>query len=166
MRKIIFLLSFTFCFFTSFSQKSAKEKRQIKKQQQMNMIQKIITEKQFIFHARSLTSNTGYNKNLTSSYDLSIKKDSCFSDLPFYGESHMPIINKEGGIHFATISEKYKSVTTKKGYEISFTAEGKNDQYEVIMYISKIGYANINITSVRKSRISFYGIIEPIKFKE
>ena len=159
---IFFVLSFNY----SFAQMTKKEVRQQKKEIKAIKINQLINQKQFIFKANSLTSNSGYNKTLSSNYDLILKKDSVMAYLPFWGKAYTSLFNDEGGIKF---NEKMKEFQyddlEKKGHNINFSVKTKDDTFHFNLNISTQGYANVIVTSNNKSRISYYGQIEAIEDK-
>ncbi|MDQ2179430.1 DUF4251 domain-containing protein [Marinifilum sp. D714] len=150
----------------SFAQLSGKAKRQQKKEFKRQEIEQMISNQKFTFIPRSLTTSSGYTKDLNFSYELELNQDSTKAYLPFWGKAHIAKINDEGGILFETTANDLEIKNlNKKGYEIKFKAKGKEDTYQIKLQVSKQGYTNLFITSNNKSHISYYGHIEAINEK-
>lgn len=147
----------------SFAQLTGKELRQKNKDLKIQEIQQLIESNKFVFKASSLTTSTGYHKTLNSEYDFTVKNDSAFSYLPFWGILYMPGNMDEDGVKFESKIEEYKKKNKgKKGYEISFSVNGKDDSYQISCDISLEGYTDLTVISNRRSYISYYGRIEAI----
>lgn len=150
----------------SFAQLSGKAKRQQKKELKMQEIEQLVNNQKFTFIPRSLTTSSGYSKDLNFSYELELNQDSTKAYLPFWGRAYIAKINDEGGILFETTADDLEIKTlNEKGFEVRFKAKGKEDTYQIKMEISKQGYTSLFITSNNKSHISYYGQIEAIKKK-
>ncbi|WP_321515312.1 DUF4251 domain-containing protein [Marinifilum fragile] len=150
----------------SFAQLSGKAKRQQKKELKMQEIEQLVNNQKFTFIPRSLTTSSGYTKDLNFSYELELNQDSTKAYLPFWGRAYIAKINDEGGILFETTADDLEIKTlNEKGFEVRFKAKGKEDTYQIKMEISKQGYTSLFITSNNKSHISYYGQIEAIKKK-
>lgn len=152
---------------SSFGQLTGKAKRQQQKKLKMQEIEQLVENQKFSFVPQSLTTSSGYTKDLISSYDLVLKQDSAMAYLPFWGTAYMAKINDEGGIKFEALAEDLDIKDRgKKGYELTFDVNNMDDNYQVRMSISKSGYATLNITSTKKSHISYYGQIHPLEKNE
>ncbi|WP_321279340.1 DUF4251 domain-containing protein [Marinifilum fragile] len=150
----------------SFAQLSGKANRQQKKELKMQEIEQLVNNQKFTFIPRSLTTSSGYTKDLNFSYELELNQDSTKAYLPFWGRAYIAKINDEGGILFETTADDLEIKTlNEKGFEVRFKAKGKEDTYQIKMEISKQGYTSLFITSNNKSHISYYGQIEAIKKK-
>ncbi|WP_321295895.1 DUF4251 domain-containing protein [Marinifilum fragile] len=150
----------------SFAQLSGKAKRQQKKELKMQEIEQLVNNQKFTFIPRSLTTSSGYTKDLNFSYELELNQDSTKAYLPFWGRAYIAKINDEGGILFETTADDLEIKTlNEKGFEVRFKAKGKEDTYQIKMEISKQGYTSLFITSNNKNHISYYGQIEAIKKK-
>jgi len=162
----LFIIFFVLSFNCSFAQLTKKEKRQQKKEMKAIEIKQLVNQKQFVFKANSLTTNSGFNKNLSSDYDLTLKKDSVIAYLPFWGKAYTSSFNDEGGIKFSEkLKEFENSDLGKKGQNINFSVKTKDDTFYFNLNISSQGFANVTVTSTNKSQISYYGQIEAIEEK-
>ena len=65
------------------------------------------------------------------------------------------------GFHFKEkINELEIQDRGKKGYQFTFTLDNKGDSYFFTLDISKLGYANLRVSSTRRSLISYDGVVE------
>ena len=100
---------------------------------------------------------------LTSEYDLRIKNDSAFADLPYFGVANSaPYGSSEGGIKFAEPMKDYVITPNKKstGWDIYFKIRSKGGTYEVFMNIFNNGSTSFSVTSQQRDMISFNGGIK------
>src|SRR5688572_1053707 len=76
-------------------------------------VQQLVESKNFVFKAESVTTQRGRYLQLTSDYDLVIKKDSVISFLPYYGRAYTaPVSSSDEGIKFTSSKFDYAA---KKG---------------------------------------------------
>ena len=149
------------CVNIGYTQMTAKEAKQQKKELKAQEIKQLVQSKHFIFKANALTTTGGFYKNLTSEYDLIINTDSISIDLPYWGRVYMTRIDDIGGFHFKEkVNELDIQDRGKKGYQLTFTLDNKGDNYFFSMDISRLGYANLRISSTRRSLITYDGVIE------
>lgn len=99
--------------------------------------------------------------NLTSEYSLTIKNDSAFAYLPYFGVAHIaPYNGGEGGIKFSEKMYDFQIKQIKKstGWEITFKVKPKAmTEYEVYLNVFENGSASFNVNSYEKDMISFSG---------
>jgi hypothetical protein len=121
---------------------------------------RIVEAKNFVFSAQTATPQRGRLVNLTSEYDLTIAGDSIIAFLPYFGRAYTaPIPGAEGGIKFTSTNSSY-SMTPKKGkWEIVIRPKDVSDVQELYLDIFDNGSANLRVTSVNRSAISFNGYI-------
>lgn len=97
---------------------------------------------------------------LTSAYDFTLKGDSAFAYLPYYGVAQSaPYGSTEGGIKFAEpISEyKYTENSKKRYHNISFKVQSGAYNYQVRIDVFENGNTTLNINSYQRDGITFYG---------
>lgn len=144
-----------------------QSKKELKKQktiQKEASIRKLIESGKYTFTVRSATAYNGRTFNHLSDYDLTIKNDSVFAYLPYFGRAFTADFSSNGGIELKHTINRLEKKETKRGYQISFETEDKNRQnYDVILSIGKSGYADLTIRPENKSTISYDGTIEKIK---
>jgi len=146
--------------------KSKKELKAEKKAQQIEEIKSIVDSKTFVFNARNANPMKGRSINLTSEYDVKITKDSIFSYLPYYGVAYTAGYGgTESPMIFNNSFEKYEMEKTKQGYLIKVSTKNSNDRLEFSFNISETGSTNLNVTSINRQSISYYGNVEKVKEK-
>lgn len=99
--------------------------------------------------------------NLTSEYSLTIKNDSAFAFLPYFGVAHVsPYNSSEAGIKFSEKMYDFKIKSNKKstGWEITFKVKSKSmTEYQVYLNVFENGSASFNVDCYEKDMISFNG---------
>lgn len=143
-----------------------KRDRKARKKAKIEKVKSLLDSKMFTFTPQSLTTSKGYTHNLTSTYELTLRNDSAFAYLPFWGRSYTAIMGtEESGIKFTDLAKDIKFEQKKNLLMIKFESSGKVDKYEVTMKVSPEGYTSVSVNSNNKSRISFYGQIDEIEKK-
>jgi hypothetical protein len=97
---------------------------------------------------------------LSSGYTLSIKGDSAFAYLPYYGVAYVAPMNPaEGGIKFAEPMQAYKLSENKKkdGWMIDFKVNTTECHYRFHLLIFSNGNSDVQIISSEKESINFTG---------
>lgn len=149
------------------AKKSKKELKAEKKAQQIEEIKAIVEGKTFVFKARNANPMRGKTINLTTDYDVKITKDSIYSYLPYFGVAYTA---SYGGTESPMIFEKpfetFDMENTKNGYLIKVSAKNSNDRLEYSFNISESGSTTLNVSSLNRQSISYYGNLEKIKEKE
>lgn len=100
---------------------------------------------------------------LTSEYTLTIKGDSAFAYLPYYGVVHTAPFNmSDGGIKFASAMQKLDKRLNKKhdGWEIRFKIDKPEYHYNLHLTVYKNGSSTLQVNSYDKDPISYFGEIE------
>ncbi len=159
--KILILLLF-FTLSTTYSQeKTKKEKKDTEKIEKQKQLEMLLNSKEFIFTAEKAIPQGLHTVNLTSSdYFVKIHLQTIESHLPYYGRSYsgMPY-GGDSGIQFDAKQTEYKLTKNKKGYQILTTVKTENDTYKLNFSIGFDGYASLNISSNKKSSISYSGTV-------
>src|SRR5450432_3576138 len=94
---------------SSTAQSNAADKSDPKKAAFKNMVD----TQHFLFVAQSVTPLRGQFRNLTSSYDVSISKDTMVCYLPYFGRAYSaPIDPSKGALNFTSTNFSY-SVTPR-----------------------------------------------------
>lgn len=156
--KIIF-----FSFLFSSTVVSAKDKKE-----EVDMFS-VINAGSYIFEAESLTSASGFHKNLMSEYTLIIENDSAIAYLPFFGRSFSGAYGGNGAIEFSNIMDDYSVVLKEKKKEknnlkqVSFSVKEENELFSCNLSISKSGMATLNISSNNRQSVTFSGEVVSIE---
>jgi hypothetical protein len=102
-----------------------------------------------------------------SRYDLVIKKDSITAYLPYYGRSYSPSMDpNDAGTKFKSKDFEYLKTKRKKGgWNIVIVPKDVKDSQKLTLYVSKSGYATLNVMNNNRQPISFNGYIAENKKK-
>ena len=124
--------------------------------------QKIVESRNFVFRAQTASSQRGRVQQLTSEYDLSIKRDSIVSWLPFFGRAYTaPINNTEGGIKFTSTDFSYSPRKGKKeSWEINIKPNDVQEVQSLYLRVYANGTASLQVTSTNRDMMSFNGYIK------
>ena len=101
--------------------------------------------------------------NLSPTYDLIIRNDSAIAYLPFFGyATQAPFPGTDGGIHFAQKIENYliKSLSKNNGWEIRFDINTVEYNYKLKLSVFHSGESTVDITSVQRDPIFFFGEVK------
>jgi hypothetical protein len=130
-------------------------------------IKSMVDNQQFIFVAERVNPLRGRSRILTSEYDVSVKKDSLVSYLPYFGRAYQAPINPaEGGIQFTSTRYSYDvSPNRKNGWDVNIKPGDYQDVQQLSFSIFDNGSATLNVTSTYKDPISFGGYVKKIKSK-
>lgn len=99
---------------------------------------------------------------LTSEYTLTIKGDSAYAYLPYYGVAHTAPFNmSDGGIKFACEMNGFSKKLNKKqdGWELRFKVDKPEYHYNVFLTVYLNGASTLQINSHDKDPISYFGEI-------
>lgn len=129
-------------------------------QKDSTKIQKKIEAKNYRFIAQSATPQRGGYRNLTSSYDLTVKEKSIVAYLPFYGRAYTaPINSTDGGIKFTSKDFEYTSKQIKNGWEISIKPKDADGVSQLFLTVFDNGSASLQVQNINRDAISFDGYI-------
>jgi hypothetical protein len=125
----------------------------------------LINAREFRFVAQSVTPLRGTQRQLTSQYDVTVKKDSLVSYLPYFGRAYQAPMNpSEGGIQFTSTKFSYDVKPGKKNsWNIDIKPEDQQSIQQLSFLIFDNGTATLNVTATQKDPISFYGRIQKLK---
>lgn len=163
MRKlvILFIAVMTLTNLVGQDKQSKKEQKQAKKEVEYQKMLSLIKTADYHFEATNANPQSGQQINLIGNPNfLKVKNDTVNADMPFFGRAYSGLAyGGNGGIEFNTELKEYEVVenTKKKSINISFKAQGKNDQYACMLSVSGSGYATLTITSNNRATISYYG---------
>lgn len=131
-------------------------------------IKNMIDSSQFVFNAERVNPMRGRTRYLTSSYDVTLKKDTLESFLPYFGRAYQaPMDPSKGGIQFTSTNFSY--IVQNKGndkWDVSIKPNDNQDVQEMQFNIFGNGSATLNVLSTHKDPISFTGNIERIKSRK
>lgn len=171
-----YYLGFT-CFFFCLllSACSSSLKTNVAKTEQQEKVAKLVGMQNFVFEATqanpqrisilNILPNGQQLRNLSSGYFLSVTKDSVKANLPFYGRAYTSNFNSDdNGIKFNTKDFNYHLKQKRKGiYEITIILNNVKSANELTLDITESGYATLQVQSINRDIISFYGDITSTK---
>ena len=156
-----FLAAFIMISFIFFSCSSTK------KTEKMNpeIVGSMINAKNFTFVAERVNPFRGTSRNLTSSYDVKITRDTVNSFLPYFGRAYQaPIDPSKGGITFTSLNFSYSVADKSKDeWDIYIEPRDISDVETMIFRIFGNGTATLNVQNTHRDPISFYGHVEKNK---
>ena len=124
-----------------------------------------IDAKTYNFIAQSASPLRGGLRQLTSTYDLRISKDTVVSNLPYFGRAFTAPINpSDGGLMFNSTSSQYSVKAGKKGRrDISFNTKQNSDTQHMTLTVFDNGFATLQVNSNNRDTITFNGYVSEIK---
>lgn len=149
---------------TTFGQSTAKDS----KSEKSALVKQMVNDRTFVFRAQFALPMGGSSIQLTSEYDVSLKKDTLVCFLPYYGRAYSAPMNpSEGGIQFTSTDFQY-SVSNKKkrGWDVVIKPRDAKGVQQLTFYISESGYGSLQVTDNNRQPISFNGYYEQIKEKK
>lgn len=164
MKNIVFLIVFSLLSYCIHAQevykKSRKEIKKEKSTQKALEIRQMLENKSFIFSPNSATPMSGGSIQLNYSYKVEIDGDSIYSYLPFYGIAYRADYGAtRSALDFEQRLQKYTFEKTRNNYRIFMVISNNHDQLTYYFNISEAGYATLNVSSIFRQPISFYGTI-------
>ncbi|MFQ6600066.1 DUF4251 domain-containing protein [Flavobacterium sp. C3NV] len=170
MKTKLSILLVLLCFLLSpvFAQeKTKKELKAEKEQQQQKEIETLINSKSFVFEAQKVNPQGGRVIILDyNTYFLKFNTEKTTSDLPFFGRAFNVAYGGDGGIKFEGVPENIKIEKKKKSYILKATVKGKDDVYNLTFSIFLNGGATLFVNSNNKASISYDGEIKAPKTTE
>lgn len=107
--------------------------------------------------------NTAYPRRgrmipLTSIYSVTIRNDSVFSQLPYFGRAYSIPYGGGQGLMFNAPIDQYTMAMGKRGVaKINFTAKSPEDQFRFRITIYSNGSSSIDVDMQNRESISFSG---------
>jgi hypothetical protein len=163
MKKLSFITAIlSVIFITAICPLSAQKTKQEKKAEKEAAIKALMDAQHFDFEAQTAVPVGMKTRQLTSAYEVRVRKDTIESYLPYFGKAYTaPISSSDAGIQFKTTDFKYISKEGKKGgWDITIDLKKAGDTRSMIFYISADGYATLQVMSNNRQSISFYGSIK------
>lgn len=125
-------------------------------------IKNMIDSQYFVFEAQTVSPLRGNFRNLTSSYDVCVNKDTLRSYLPFFGRAYIAPINQtKSPLDFTSTNFTYTvSPYKKSGWNIVIKPKDKTDVQQYSFIIFDNGNASLNVLSTSRDEISFHGYVK------
>ncbi len=162
MNRTLLVCGMLVLLFSSASGQDMAEKRR----QQFENIKNLICSGEFRFDAVNVKPRIGPSIGLaTINNYLEIKNDSVQAYLPYFGEVRIATYNTQGAIQMndllrgfqITIKEK------KRNIQLRFLAGGAAGEHRVILQVGRSGWATMQVRSMARPTISYYGRIRPLR---
>ena len=129
-------------------------------------VRNMVDSQLFTFIPRYVNPMSGRRRALDPGYELSISKDSLISYLPYFGRGYIASISpSDVDYDFTSTSFSYDVKTTRKGWSITIKPKDQQSVQEMYFTIFDNGVANLTITSMNRSSISYDGYLSIKKDK-
>lgn len=165
MKKLVILVVLVLAVVTVHAQESKKqskkEKRAEKEAKQIEQTTSLLESKNYAFRATQALPSSGRSVNLDGSFSLRVKNDMVNCYLPFYGRAYSGGYGGgEGPFNFSLPMKNYNLEKVKKGYEVKFDVENKNDRIKFHLKVGNTGSSSLIVTSTNRQSISYHGNLE------
>ena len=157
MKRIVYILGLIFIFFGCKSAQPTPEQLAVKQK-----ISYQIGSKDYSVKFDQAVPMRGRNVILTSDYSVTVKNDSVFAYLPYYGRVSYSRYGGDSGIKFKEPYQNYTWNPTSKndGYEISMEVREPDYQWRLFLTIFDNGRSTLSVSSPQRDAITFYGEVE------
>lgn len=136
------------------------------KSQKNARMKSLVDSRSFVFKPESATPMSGGNIRLTSSYyEVRFLDDSLSSFLPYFGTAYRAQYGStDSPLTFTSSDFSYETKTSSKGGQTVIVKLNKpSDPATLTLSISPSGYGTLQVNSVNRQPISFYGTVEPVE---
>ncbi len=104
---------------------------------------------------------SGRSRNVTSNYSLTVRNDSVFSYLPYFGQAYsLPYGGGVGMTFDAPLTEYSQRYDKKNNAEITFRTRSADDTHTFRIQIYPNASATIQVTSINRQGITYYGTVD------
>lgn len=140
---------------------NAQESRRERKAREKFEMGQLIHSGHFSFVPRSAQSELGTFNNLQSTYEVEFDSLRVKANLPYYGRAYNVPYGGSGGIKFDLTAKKMEKKWNEKKKLYTITAElsDRDDSYQLDLTTGLDGFADLKITLVNRTWISFFGTI-------
>ncbi|HLY70722.1 MAG TPA: DUF4251 domain-containing protein [Puia sp.] len=141
---------------------TAQSNKQQKENKKQLAVEQLINARHFTFIPITVMPSRGASKPLTSEYQLKIKKDTLDAYLPYFGRSYNASITlTENPLDFKTTDFTCTITESKKGgWDIILVPKNAGDARQLMLSVSRDGYASLQIICNSRDPISFNGYIQ------
>lgn len=125
----------------------------------------MLNSQRFVFVAERMNPLRGSSRILTSSYDVTVKNDTLISYLPYFGQAFQAPSNpSKSPLEFKSYKFSYSvKQNNKDDWQVYINPNDNSGVQQLIFEIFGNGTATLNVQSIQRDPISFYGHIEKIK---
>lgn len=164
------LLFLTLLNLNSVSAQNTKTTRTQKIAEKKQAVKKMMDNQNFVFMAQMAMPQGWSTIQLNYNYNMTVSKDSIDCYLPYYGRAYVapmdPTDPKQTGIRFKSTKFNYNNSNKKSGWEITLIPHDVKETRQMILSVSDLGYANLNVMSNNRQPITFNGYITENKPKD
>jgi hypothetical protein len=162
--KIFFGLAITIAAFGPVSAQNQKAQKNAKKAAE---IKQLIESPNYAFQATYMYPNGGGQRYLTSTYDVTVSRDTVDSYLPYFGVVYSGAgygSSSDNGVKFTSTKFNYTADVKKDGsYQISIKPTDTNGTTQMLLDVFPNGNANLSVISINRERIRYDGYIKERK---
>lgn len=158
--KVVLVIALVFVFANGWCQNSDKSSN---KMQAFEQLMVMIKDKPIEFVAQRAFPMGYKSMDLFSNPNhLRISGDSAFVYMPFFGRAYSVTPGERGGFHFEGVmqNKEFKMDEKKRRIAIAFSMNEGIDQYQFYLEIAGKENATLNISSNKRSPISYNGDIK------
>lgn len=140
----------------------AQDTKKQKQDEKEVAIKALVDAQQYSFEAQTAILLGTRIRQLTSGYELKVRKDTIEAYLRYFGRAYTAAPGSDdGGIKFKTTDFKYTLTEAKKGgWDVSIIPKKAGGTRQITIYISEAGYASLQVISNNRQSISFNGFIQ------
>ena len=133
--------------------------------EQQQALRTAIENRNFTITVDKAFPQRGNMINLTSPYSLTIKGDSVYSYLPYFGQAYSIPYGGGAGLNFNGTLTDYEIAAGKRGVNIvTFRVQSPDGRVEYRLEIESEGSSTITVNSQNRQSIRFMGDMEdPVK---
>jgi hypothetical protein len=168
MKVVILTFFLSFSMLTGFAQEKTKQQiKEEKKLAKQKEVEALVDAQEFEFVAVTAYPQGTRSIDMISNPNyLRFKKDSIYSEMPFFGRAYAGVgYGGSGGLDFKGLIQDYSITKDKKEYTIKGKVKDNTDYFNVILTVYLEGNASLNINTSNRSPISYRGSIDKIKIK-
>lgn len=167
MKKAKYILGFKgafFCILLSalfFSCSNSKKIEKLNNEEITGML----NSQRFTFVAERVNPLRGSSRNLTSSYDVVVKKDTLNCILPYFGRAYQASADpSKNPLEFTSYQFSYTvKQKNKSDWQVYITPDDYKEVQQFIFEIFGNGTATLNVQNTHRDPISYFGHIEKVK---
>jgi hypothetical protein len=168
MKTLYFTFMLSFFIMVSFAQEKTKQQiKEEKKLAKQKEVELLLDGKEFEFVAVTAYPQGTRSIDMISNPNyLRLKKDSIFSEMPYFGRAFAGVgYGGGGGLDFKGPVQDFSISKNKKDYTIKAKVKDNSDSYNVILTVFFEGNASLTINSIHRNSINYRGSIDKIKTK-
>ena len=137
------------------------EERAARAAEQVANVKAALTARNYRIAVSRMYPRSGASKNVSYSYSVTVRNDSLFSYLPYFGRAYDVPYGGGKGLNFDAPIESYKESQLKNGQRhIEIGLKNDEDTYLYTINVFDNGSSSIDVQSRRRESISYSGEME------